>query len=74
MAQQIRFLVPMSPHSVGDTRVVADDTAKRMIAAGEAERMPSAFDSGTRDIVAEPRPATPRRHYKTRLPLLHTRG
>jgi hypothetical protein len=43
--QLVRFNRAMAPHVQGEERALPDEVAERLIAAGDAEPVPSVFDA-----------------------------
>jgi hypothetical protein len=43
--KMVKFTKSMSPHGVGDTRVVPDEIARRLVDEDVAEIVPSMFDA-----------------------------
>lgn len=59
----VKFRRDMRPHHTGDTLVVSDEMAEKLIALGDGEVVPSVFDGKPDE--PEPRPQR-RRTYQTR--------
>jgi hypothetical protein len=56
----VTFTTPMRPHSVGDTRIVPDDVADKLVADGVAGN-PQHFPPGSAPAPATATVPTPRR-------------
>jgi hypothetical protein len=59
----VTFTRDMRPHSAGDTRVVPDDVAARLVDAGDVEPNPPPFPAGASEA-QEPR--AERQTYRTK--------
>lgn len=58
----VKFRRDMRPHHAGDTLVVSDEMAEKLIALSDGEIVSSVFDQQTEPEQPLPR----RRHYQTR--------